>query len=54
MKTFRLFLPVPGGGGGGVHHQHAALFEPHIAALLVVRVPPVLVGAAEVVPGTVG
>ena len=49
-----MVLPVPGGGGGGVHDQHAALFEPHVAALLVVGVPPVLVGAAEVVPGTVG
>ena len=48
-----MVLPVPG-GGGGVHDQHAALFEPHVAALLVVRVPPVLVGAAEVVPGAVG
>ena len=49
-----LLTAIPGGGGGGVHHQHAALLEPHVAAELVVRVAPVLVGAAEVVPGAVG
>ena len=39
--------------GGRVHHHHAALLEPHVAAQLVVGIPAVPVGAAEVVPGTI-